>query len=260
MKGLLIGLVGLALITPTAFAYLGQVVGSFVGPHYGSAGLAISRDYLYVMRSYCTPNYVFRCNPLTGSILGTFHLYATDYFYGLAYSSDGYVWAGDVEHDRVYRIDAKSGRVNSSWSCPWPSGLAPRCTGDGGLGTTHILSTAPGGRVFVHNMTTGSVTASFSVAHPSEHDCAYDWRNDVLWLPENDSPYFVYGYRFGGSILASFANPNPQRWELYGLTYKGEYLWFSCPQYPSCYIYRIHCPAGIGVAPASVGKVKALFR
>lgn len=261
MKKFLLVLLALALGATSAFSYLGQVVGSFESPDTGIVGLAISSDCLYALRGYIPFNRVYRLNPLTGSVKGTFRLPGTtDYFWGLAYSAGGYIWASDLENRYVYRVNATSGSVYGRWRTSYhPCGLAPRCTGDGGEGTYRIIGLdSSANRVLIHGLT-GSVYASFETAYPSSNDIAYDWRNDVVWVVNDEDPYQVYGYKRNGSILASFANPDPAL-NYYALAYRGGYLWISCDTYRAEHIFRVHCPGGIGVAPASLGKVKALFR
>ncbi|MGD8719248.1 MAG: hypothetical protein PVH29_10555 [Candidatus Zixiibacteriota bacterium] len=245
-----------------AFPYLGEVVGSFDSPDAGITGLAISSEHLFALRAYIPDTPVYRCNPITGSVVGSFGLpWRTDYLMGLAYSGDGYLWTSDVENRYVCKIDVDSGNFCGSWSTHYMAyGLAPRCTGDGGVGTSRILGTDEYDTVFVHEKAGGSISASFSIAHPNYSDCAYDWRNEVIWQVSGDSPYHICGYRLNGAILASFPNPNPYRFGTYSLAYRGEYLWFYAGVYPDYDIYRIHCPARLSVEPASLGKVKALYR
>ncbi len=255
-------LLGVALGATSAFSYLGQVVGSFTGPAWVCGGLAISRNHIYVLESNW-PHDVYRCNPTTGSVVSSFRLPdITDNYWGLAYGSEGYLWAADPPNRCVYRVDAVSGSRYGSWSTGGHgcTGLAPRCTGDGGLGTTRIFVTDF--FVFVHHKVTGSLIRSFPVTYPSQNDCAYDWRNNALWLGQDITPFTVYAYRPSGYVLASFALAKPGYWGAGGLTYSGEYLWVACSYRGGGKdpVYRIHCPARIGVAPASVGKVKALFR
>lgn len=264
MRRFSIVLLALALGATAAFPYLGQVVGSFKAPILGCGGLAISKEYLYVLQ--CPwPHYLHRCHPITGSVFSSYRLPDTvDYYWGLAYGPGGYLWVAEPQRHNVYLFNATYGFRYGSWSTGdhGAAGLTPRCTGDGGAGTDAIIVTDwyPS-LAFVHKKITGSVITSFPIAYPSENDCAYDWRNRVVWLGDEDSPYVVYGYRPDGSILASFDIPSPPGyWGAGGLAYRGEYLWLSCSTEKIDTIYRIHCPARIGVEPASVGKVKALFR
>lgn len=263
MKRFLIIFLALPLGATTAFSYLGQIVGSFSARDSGCSGLAISDKYLFHLE-IPRPYEVNRCHPITGSVVGSFRLPdKTNYYSGLAYSSDGYLWVADPGHSIVYHVDPVTGSVYGFWRTSYkPYGLAPRCTGNGGSGTNALIVTdGATSFAFIHDKGTGSVIASFRIAHPSGHDCAYDWHNKVVWLGDDNYPYVVYGYRLNGSVHASFAIRNPGMWGAGGLTYKGGYLWMACTQYAGPdIIYRIHCPWGIGVEPASVGKVKALFR
>lgn len=99
--------------------------------------------------------------------------------------------------------------------------------------------------------TTGSIARSYTVP-ALMYDIAYDWRKQLIWGGLNLVTCF--GCTTTGSLVASFNKPLGN---IYGITYYGEYLWLAGT---SGYIYRQHCPGNLTVAPASLGKVKALFR
>jgi hypothetical protein len=71
-----------------------------------------------------------------------------------------------------------------------------------------------------------------------------------------DSPNVIYGYTNAASVAGSFIAPaNQPR----GLAYSASYLYVGCAS--NGYIYKVHCPEGfVGVEPASLGDVRALFR
>jgi hypothetical protein len=248
-----------ALVAATAaasWAYLGQVVGSFPSPAgTQTRGLAISSSYLFVVDG-TSPGLVYRCYPNNGSVRNWYQLGWAGNNSGLALSATAYLWVGCTSNNRVYRCHAPTGSIYDSWSAGHdPFGCAPLATGDGGVGTSYIYTTdTDPSAIFTHQLWTGSIVRSVAVPNRSDYDCAYDWRNRVVWL--GDSPDLVYGYSFSGTVVGSFRSPaaSPR-----GLTYYGEYLYVGCAS--NGYIYRVHCPLNfIGAAPASVGKVKALFR
>ncbi|HUU55924.1 MAG TPA: hypothetical protein VMW93_01160, partial [bacterium] len=75
---------------------------------------------------------------------------------------------------------------------------------------------------------------------------------DLLWVPAYES--MVAGYSEGGTMpVASFNAPAS---EVTGLAYYGQYLHVGCT---NGYVYRVHCPGTVSVAPASLGKVKTLY-
>jgi hypothetical protein len=155
----------------------------------------------------------------------------------------------------VYECAGASGSVYGSWAVQnGLFGLAPLCTGDGGLGATGQFSydSVPN-FIYLHNLTNGSVVRSFPLAHATAYDFAYDHRNRLLWKYYVN---FIYGYNSNnGSVVDSFVRPYPST--CYGLAYYGEYLWISAAD---GYIFIVHCPGNVGVRPSSIGRVKALFR
>jgi hypothetical protein len=80
----------------------------------------------------------------------------------------------------------------------------------------------------------------------------------LIWFPQYvDAPAFVFGYTTDGSLVASFQAPasRPR-----GAAYLGGYLWISTGASSNQYIYKVHCPDDVGVAPASLGRIKALLK
>jgi len=257
MRGYLsIGLaVAHALFVGAGHAVLGDIVGSFTAPDPVLRGLGRSTNYLYVLGLTGAPDIVFRCNPSTGSVYGSWSAPYITANRGLTVTEGNRVWISCYMNNFVYECAAGSGSVYGSWHASHdPFGLAPLCTGDGGQGTTGIFSydTDPN-NIFLHNLTNGSVTRFFPLAHATAYDFAYDHRNRLIWkyyLPN------IYGYDTStGSVVASFARPYPST--CYGLAYYGEYLWISAEDGN---ISIVHCPGNVAVTPASVGRIKALFR
>lgn len=255
MKGKKIVAAALATIFATAAAYasLGSVVSSFRAPGNEVRGLARSGTRLHVM-IFGNPTRVYRVAPVNGSVYGSWAVSFGNNCRGLAFSEGGRLWVGNYGNDYVYDCVATSGSVRASWSAGHdPYGLAPYCTADGGVGTTAIFSSDfDPAYYWRHNMNNGSVLASFALARASFFDIAWDHRNRLIWM--GDLPNIIYGYTTRGSIRASFTVPAGYP---YGAAYYGEYLWVGCAG--NGYVYRVHCPATVEVAPASMGKVKALF-
>jgi len=241
------------LIATAAYASLGSVVSSFRAPGADVRGLAHSGNRLHVM-IFGSPTRIYRVAPVSGAVYGSWPVPFGNNCRGLAFSEGGHLWVGNYGNDYVYDCVATSGSIRSSWSAGHdPYGLAPYCTADGGVGTTAIFSSdSDPSSCWRHNMNTGSILASFAIANVSFFDVAWDHRNRLVWM--GDLPDVVYGYNTRGSIRASFTAPADYP---YGAAYYGEYLWIGCAA--NGYVYRVHCPATVGIAPASLGKVKALF-
>jgi len=255
MRKCILSIVAVALIAATAHAYLGQVLGSFRSPAgTDTRGLARSSAYLYIITGN-TRATVYRTRPVTGSIYNWYLLPWNGENSGLAFSTPSYLWVGRLDNDRVYRVEADTGSVYSSWTVPYdPYGLAPWCTGDGGTGTSYLFGTddAPS-RLYTHQLSDGSIVNSTSLVNNTRSDCAYDWRNNLLWRGYAGR---IYAVAPSGAPVASFASPagSPQ-----GLAYCNSYLWIACNA--NGYVYRVHCPRNFSaVEPASLGKVRAIFR
>jgi hypothetical protein len=240
-----------------ADAYLGQVVSSFPGPHVNLRGLGRSGNYLHVL-AYSVPNYVYNCHPTTGSVYSSWPTPRTYGNMGLDYSEGGHVYVGCITNDHVYDCDRANGSIYRSWNAGHdPRGIAPLCTGDGGAGTTGIFTYDDSPNTcFLHNLT-GSRLSSFPLTHRYEFDMAYDHRNRLFWKYYwTSGPGRIYGYSAtsGQARLYFYAPPGGTA---YGLAYYGQYLWTA---HHNGYIYIVHCPFPVTIAPASLGKVKAVFK
>ena len=240
-----------------AFGALGDIVGSFRVSNQ-CAGLAISSRYLY-SNDY-SPGVIYLVHRTTGSVYSTFNSVHTSNSRGLAFDGN-YLWqnkAYTIPY-QTYRTSAATGSIYASYPLPTGTthGVAPRATADYGAGTNALFqSDYRYDQIYVMTLA-GSITSSFSV--PSTcmmYEIAYDWRNKLVWGAMNaiSGQVPIWGVNTAGSIVVSFGVPITYS---YGLTYAGEYLWAGNL---AGWIYRIHCPVVVGVKPASMGKVKAMFR
>jgi hypothetical protein len=242
-----------------SLASLGEVVDSYFSPaETYNSGLGVSPSEIYVGRRY-NPIAVYRCDIETGSVKGSWQTPPGAAVDGIAYVARGRCWCNRYLTNVFYACDYTTGSVYKSWTASYgPYGLAPLCTGDGGLGTTRLLanSVVPA-KIYEHRLDNGSVTNVINVPSSANArwDIAYDWRNNVIWGSSSNGDQ-IYGYSYDtGSLVASFQSPVPL---IKGLAYTGSYLYASSDN--SGLIYKIHCPGDIGVAPASAGRIKALFQ
>lgn len=240
----------------SACAYLGQIIASYPSPAgTNTRGLGMGAGALFVADSN-SPAVIYRVYPSTGATLSWYNLPFTGSPSGAAYVSGGnYLWISVPSNDHVYRCNADNGSLYGSWSAGHnPSGLAPLGTGDGGSGATQMF-TSDGGpaRFWRHYISNGSVISTVSISNGADYDCAYDWRNNLLWVA---TATYIYGYTMSGTITGSFAAPaaNPR-----GLAYYGAYLYVGCSS--NGRIYIVHCPQNfVGIASASMGRIKTLYR
>jgi hypothetical protein len=101
--------------------------------------------------------------------------------------------------------------------------------------------------------TAGSLLGTFSVPGKWGTDAAY--YNDQLWYGTSYPYDTVFGGVIGGDVVASFPAPGGS---CYAVGFDGEYLWTADRNRPQ-YIYKVDIEV-VAVAPASVGKIKTLYR
>ena len=267
MKKIVFVALASALAVGAAFAALGEIVASWPAPELYPLGLARGPDPSQ-MWVYCNgwPNLIYRVHSDTGLVYGSFlHYRAQDKVRGLSFSCGGpapysgsYLWVGDVSNKCVYMSNPATGSVYLSYSVDsQPYGLAVEATADGGLAPKAMFTSFGYSNPYVwrRQLTTGSIMSSFA-ASPWVHDIAYDWRNNLVWARWTREGDIVGCDPATGSIAASFKSPPGPA---LALTYHGEYLWIGTTTAYHC-IFKVHCPAGISIAPASLGRVKALFK
>jgi hypothetical protein len=249
-------LAGAILAAASAFGYLGQVIASYASPAgTNTRGLAMASGVLFVSDSN-SPAIIYRINPSSGTTSSWYNLPFTGSPSGLAYTSSGdYLWVSIPSNDYVYRCNAVTGSLYGSWSAGHnPAGLAPLGTGDGGSGATQIFTSDNGpARFWRHYLSNGSLISTVTISNGADYDCAYDWRNSLLWV---GTATYLYGYTMSGTLTGSFASPaaNPR-----GLAYYGAYLYVGCTS--NGRIYVVHCPSGfVGVTASSMSRVKSLYR
>jgi hypothetical protein len=246
---------GLAiLLAAQAWGAMGSVVSSFHAPGNAVRGLARTSTRVVIL-IYGSPSRVYQVAPVTGSIYESWAITFGNNCRGLAFSPPNHLWVGNYGDDKVYDCRLSDGSVIRSWNAGHdPYGLAPNCTGDGGVGTTGLFSsddTPP--YCWLHATDTGSINSSFYIEKSNYFDIAWDHRNKLVWTAY--PPDWIYGHTTAGSMVVSFRVPSTYP---YGLTYSNEYLWVACAT--NGYVYRVHCPGTVGVSPASLGKVRALYR
>jgi len=271
MKKVLLVITTSLCAAAAAFGALGDVLNSFPAPATYPIALGIAGDYTNFLWVYCnaSPFRIYQISGITGSLLSSYVSPQGSATRGLTYSYNGggglpsgsYLWMGNYGTDYIYRCNSGNGSVYASIPANHDMilGIAVTATGDGGSAPTYMLSSDDyAAYMYRQALTTGSIYSSWTVA-ADVCDIAWDWRNAVVWTGRGDN--YVYGYRTTGSLAASFRIPNDYP---VGFCYTTNYLWVSCTIgiRPADYIYRIHCPLvpNLSVEPASVGRIKSLFK
>lgn len=103
--------------------------------------------------------------------------------------------------------------------------------------------------------TTGSVVRSFR--QPGTFPGGVDYvAPGYLWLTNWSGSPLLYYCTTMGSVIDSFSTPGCARPS--GVTWDGNYVWYHDYSSPNlCIRAKVNFT---GIAPASLGKVKALFR
>jgi hypothetical protein len=250
-----------------AFGTMGELVNSF--PNTGTSthyGMAADASYLYSYY-YSSPYNTMILNKSDGSLVGSFPcpLGTTSPGYiirGVSYQPGGYLWYCNYSAHVVAQVVASSGSLVSSggWDTGNRYGICVTSDGTPSGVEGVLLSSYSGGYYWYYN-TAGSMLSSYITGTSTyAYDLAFDYGNNYIWYG-NVSTEHVMGMTTDGSIIASWRVPadvtNP-----YGVAYWGDYLYVgTAGGTPDEYIWVYHCPNPTSsITPASLGKVKALYR
>ncbi len=249
----------LTLTGAFAYAGLGDVVQSFPLQANGGRVIAVGGNHLYVV---CTlaPDYVIKCELSTGSRLSSFMCRPPERNLGLAYEYGGYLWiANTYTSPVVMRCAEANGSVYSSFAVTQHNlGGGLDCRGDPTKPATLSAVICHASNLITYHATAGSLLGSFGYAGGPYAEPAWDYGNEFIWFPQTTGAgAHVCAHSPAGSLVTSFPAPAayPQ-----GSAYVGEYLWLLTGRATGQFIYKVHCPAGIDVAPASIGRIKTFFK
>jgi hypothetical protein len=228
-----------------------QLVGSFPAPP-GAIDVAYEEGPLYALTGGAAPM-VFTLNYWNGSITGSFSIPLPNGSRGIATTgySPTHVWVSNRLNGYLYRLTT-TGSLLSSFGCPGgtPYGL-------GGYRFAYLpdegylmVSCRDENHVLRVNHTTGSLVSSFS--GPATAVIGYD-----EWLAVDRYTSYLYWNYYGSWQVLDTLPAQPRgvativRWTT-GHAVRAYVLCYND------YIYRYD--GYIAVAPASLGRVKALFR
>jgi hypothetical protein len=162
-----------------------------------------------------------------------------------------FFWEVSDGTDRMYRRNATTGSTLRSWSTPrgMPMGAAFRQAG----GSYYIYHTDWNKRLYRMSAAYGQIQTSYPLGF-NPTDCAYG--GGYLWISDPVN-YAVWKCREDGVKYDGFSTVVWGRPE--GIGYTPGYVWVGI-QTPVNRILRFTATSGTDVAPASLGKVKAIFR
>lgn len=256
MRGILVATLAAAVAaTATAQGWPPQLIGSFAAPP-GASALACRYEPLYALVAG-TPPTVFALNHGNGSITGSFAIAVPNGARGIAITG-GYpteMWVSNRLNGFLYRIDT-AGSLVGSFACPGgkPYGLGGSLYGFGPDRGYLTVSCRDENDVLRLNLTTGSLVSSFP--GPGTAVIGYD-----DWMAVDRYTSYLY-WRFYGNweVLDTLpALPWGVTTFVEGTTDQA----IGVSTYVLChngYIYSYEGTIGGAVAPASLGRVKALFR
>jgi hypothetical protein len=240
---------------------VGSLVSSFYSPATDPMGLAwqsYGTGYVWVA---CHSNHrIYQCTT-NGSVVRNFASLHGGFTYGLAAGQIGatwYIWSLGYNPGLIRRFTTSGTQVGSFavYANPpagYPFGLAYKNS------STLYESNWNANRIFTMHPTTGSVYSGYIVPSAAPRDLAYDWRGgDHLWVVDRPATgrRIVKKVNTSGSTVASFdvagyGDPG-------GCCFDGTYVWIGFVS-PVNRVLRF--TAGeTAVAPASLGRVKALFK
>ena len=269
MRKSILVILALALLAGSASAKLGDLVASFENVGYQTTqhyGLAADATYLYSYLYFSGWRYpVIRMMKSDGRYVSSYPIPGPSYpqyARGVSYDGLGYLYYSNWNRCYVTRARASNGSLLSTWT--WPSGRRYNICADhrGTSGGTYIFQSDTDGN-FWKSTLTGSLVSSWTMTSgTSNYDLAWDYGNKLIWYANMSTDYIFAVDPDTHKIKTSFRHPN---WATigycYGIAYWGNRLYVSSSSgTPDEYIWVFDCPNTVGVTPASVGKVKALFK
>lgn len=235
----------------SAAATGGSIIRSFESPcNDRTDGIDYRDGYIY------HANFNGPCEVLKTTVAGSVvsSLQEPPYACGVDFTGSdfwAYAYWPRVPRDRIYRLN-RDGSVVASFAAP---SYGYDVTFDGG----NLWYSTAGNHYwnYVYKLTTaGSVLSSFQAPHGRGYlNKGLDWGGSYLWLAQaSEVDGLVYQMTTAGSVVYSVSMPGRQ---LTGVAWDGKHVWFA--DGGTAWVYQMTW-SGIGVAPASVGKVRALFR
>lgn len=257
-----------------AFGAMGSLITSFpnagLSTHYGMAADLV---YLYSFHYDVTGDYpvnvLLKSN---GSFVRSIPLplpgLEKSYVRGMGYEGDGtlgqgYLYLNNYMQRYVAKVRIANGNLVGSWSWVGGENRYALCADNDKtrVGTLRGFYQSYLSGIWWHSDKNGSLLSSWRAPVTNyAYDLAWDYRNDFIWYA-NSSTNWVFGMTTAGSVKESWPLKAGVSYP-YGIAYYAERLYVSTSAgVPDEYIWVYDCPLStVGFEPASLGRVKALYR
>lgn len=244
------------LIPATAAAEWGVVLASYAVPGGGFNKFAngLAHDGANLWCAEGRDDRIYRLDPETGSVSASFAAPSAVAF-GLAYGA-GYLWYVDGNSRWFFKIDPATGSVAASFykNVYKPYGLAH----DGQYLWHSCSLTGPGSTSILRLTEAGSTVLSYPYnLGGTPHDLGYQAEGAYLWA-SSFGGINTHVYKFAatsGSFARSFPQP---AYFTAGIAYDDERVYVASNQ--TEWIYVVDARDDTGMTPASLGRVRGLFR
>lgn len=230
-------LIGGCLMTASSFAGTGSIITSFKSPcrYVESIGIDYHAGYLY--HGDYRWGMIIKTT-MKGSVVQTISApYAGT---GLDRTNIEF-WA--CRADIIHRLDTTGSLMRSIYTPDKGYGVA--------YGEGFLWFTATNNHIYKLTVN-GLVVSSFRFSGHAPRGICY--RNQELWLADLSTRRGIDQVTVSGSFIESYRLPQ-RPWDV---TCEGQYIWYS--GYVNGWVYKmLPIPYGTAVAPASLGRIKALF-
>lgn len=190
------------------------------------------------------------------------------YVRGMGYEGDGTLGQGYLHFNNyAYRYVAKVRLANAkligSWGWVGGENRYGLCVDNDKtrIGTLRGFYQSHLSGIWWYSDKNGSLISSWRAAVTNyAYDLAWDYRNDFIWYA-NSSTNWVFGMTRAGTVKESWPLNAGVAYP-YGIAYYADRLYVSTSGgYPDEYVWVYDCPLStVGCEPASLGRVKAIFK
>ncbi len=236
----------LSVAATSAFAGNLTIVSSFPSQIDFRRGLDYAGGYFgYLYEASNDPSNKIMVYDTTGSLIRTIPT-VPDTF-GIEVFSNGYIYVNTYHSGYVYRLTSEGSVVSSFPGPAYGFGLTY------GWDNYYYFASATAGKIYV---LTGSGSVVRSFPQPGFLVGGLDFDNNAgnLWISDSLGLFYCNTM---GSILDSFVPAPGAGWPT-GVCWDAAYVWYHDYNSPG-YVYKAQVTFS-SIAPASLGRVKALFR